>query len=365
VKARGIGILGLGVYLPERVRTNSEWPPDFAEESRRRFESSITSQNLPAPSADMPETVRIAFEELAKSAGDPFRGSRERRVAAADQQSSDMEVPAARDAIADAGLRPRDIGLLLSYTGLPDLISPANSSLIHRKLHLPTDAPAMSVDGACGSFMFQLQLAGAFLLSGAAKYALLVQSALSSRVLDMLDPQSPTFGDAATAVVLGPVSEDKGILSARSFTNGRFYKSVVLGPASEDGRWYSGADGSVRVTSYDFKSVQETLPSIGRMARESLDIAMEEAHVSRSEIDFFATHQTIQEFNPICRRAAGLEHARTMDTYQTIGSVIGCSIPVNLYFGRKEGLLKDNDLVALFTTGAGLNWSAGILRWGR
>jgi 3-oxoacyl-[acyl-carrier-protein] synthase-3 len=137
-----------------------------------------------------------------------------------------------------------------------------------------------------------------------------------------------------------------------------------MAPPKEDGRWYTGTDGPLRVTSHDYKSVQEKLPTIGKMARESLDLALQEANVSRSDITFFTCHQTISAFNPICRRASGLEHAKTMDTYETIGSVGASSIPINLYFARKQGLLVDNDLVALFTTGAGLNWSAGLLRWG-
>jgi 3-oxoacyl-[acyl-carrier-protein] synthase-3 len=361
MKAKGIGIIGLGSYLPPDVRKNSFWSLETFQKNSQDDIGAASAELL--AELTQTESGRIAIEEMAKWKEDPFHGALERRVAADGMRSSDMEVEAGRAAIADAGLKPEDIGLLLLNSFLPDRPVPGNSGPVHGRLGLPLTSPAIGVDGVCGSFLLQLQLAASYLLAGGARYALLVQSALQSRVLDHSRPLSITFGDAATAVVLGPVSKDNGILSCVTFNDGT-YKDVAVVAGADDQPWYSGTS-RMRITSCDLKRVKEIIFKSGDMARMSVGGAIEEAGLRPADIQFFTSHQTIAAFNPICRRASGLEHTKTVDTFQAVGSVSACAIPFNLQVASRDGMIRPGDLAAVFTTGSGFNWSAAVLRWGK
>jgi 3-oxoacyl-[acyl-carrier-protein] synthase III len=361
MKAAGIGIIGLGSYLPSEVRKNNYWSLETFQKNSQHDIGTASAELL----ADLMKTDsgRIAIEEMGKWKDDPYHGALERRVAPEGMRSSDMEVEAGKAALADAGLKPSDIGLLLLNSFLPDRPVPGNSGPVHGRLGLPLTSPAMGVDGVCGSFLLQLQLGAAYIRAGGAKYVLLIQSALQSRCLDHTRPLSITFGDAATAVVLGPVAPENGVLSCVSFNDGSYCDVAVLA-GDRDRPWYEGTS-RMQITSCDLKRVKEVIFKSGDMARMAVDRALEESGLTSSDVQFFTSHQTIAAFNPICRRATGLEHTKTVDTFRAIGSVSACAIPFNLQAASRDGMIRPGDVAAVFTTGSGFNWSAAILRWGK
>jgi 3-oxoacyl-[acyl-carrier-protein] synthase-3 len=201
-----------------------------------------------------------------------------------------------------------ELDALLVYSALQDLAAPNNGGILHHQLGMSPNAPAIGVETACGSLATQIRLGGALIMSGSAKYVLLVQSTLASRAIDYLDPQSPTLGDAATAVLLGPASKDRGLQSVVTIFNGRYHKVVALAPAGKrGGAWYAAEDGRLVLRSLDYQGIGETMIGVGRMARQSIEMALDEASISRSDVSFFASHQTLAAFIPICQRSAGLE----------------------------------------------------------
>jgi 3-oxoacyl-[acyl-carrier-protein] synthase-3 len=366
MKAQGIGIVGLGSYLPPEVRKNDFWSLEAFEAFQKAGNADLDLGSAPAEMLARlrsSESGRIALEEMAKWKDDPFHGALERRVTDSSMRSSDMEVEAARDALEDAGLEPGDIDLMLLNSFLPDQAVPGNSGLVHSRLGLRPSAPAIEVDGVCGSFAFQLQMAASYILAGAGKRVLIVQSALQSRIADYRNPLSTTFGDAATAAVLGPVAGDRGILSCVSTTDGS-YAGVAVLAAQNGAPWYDAAGARLVPHSTDALKTKEVVLRAGEMAKASIQLALEEANARAEDVQFFTSHQTIAAFGAICRRAAGLGHTRTLDSFRSVGSISACAIPLNLKIARQEGLLRDGDLAAVFTTGAGFNWSAAIFRWG-
>ncbi len=246
---------------------------------------------------------------MAKWKADPFHGALERRVADDHELSSDMEVEAARDALKNRRPRTgRHRSLMLLNSFLPDQAVPGNSGLVHSRVGLRPSAPAIEVDGVCGSFPFQLQLAAAYLLAGAGKRVLIVQSALQSRITDYRNPLSTTFGDAATAAVIAKVSPDRGILSCVSTTDGA-YAGVAVLAAQNGAAWYD-AQGARLVPTFltDPLKTKEIVLRAGEMAKASIGTALDESGTDAEDIQFFTSHQTIAAFSSICRRASGLGH---------------------------------------------------------
>ena len=90
-------------------------------------------------------------------------GIRERRIAAADEATSDLAVQAARRALEDAATSPSEIDLLIVATVTPDYAMPATACIVQHKLGLPTDAACFDLNAACSGFIYGLDVACALI----------------------------------------------------------------------------------------------------------------------------------------------------------------------------------------------------------
>src|SRR5437868_2627100 len=106
-----VGILGIGVYLPETVRRNDWWPESVV--ARWRDKALHRVEHLPVALTD---GVQRALDAMAEFRDDPFNGSVERRVMRDDEWSSEMETQAAERALADARVDAGQIDALISYS---------------------------------------------------------------------------------------------------------------------------------------------------------------------------------------------------------------------------------------------------------
>src|SRR3990170_866541 len=135
-------------------------------------------------------------------------GIRERRIAADDEALTDIAMPAATAALADAGADPAEIDLLICATVTPDMMFPTSSALLADALGMPK-AAAYDLLAGCTGFVYAIAQAYAMLASGLSKRALVVGGDVLSKILDWDDRSTLVlFGDGAGAVVMEPV--DRG-----------------------------------------------------------------------------------------------------------------------------------------------------------
>lgn len=355
-KPRSIGIHGLGVYLPDEVRTNDFWPKEVVE----KWTEKLT--NRPAPPPPKNEAEAVIYAELARRADDPFGGSVERRVMADDMEVSDMETAAARAALDDAGLEPGDIDLLLVYSMLPDLLTTNGACTVQSKLGMSSDSFVLSVQGVCNAFQMQMTLASAMISTGRARRALLVQSCGVSRILPYDRPHSVLFGDGAVASVVGPVSEGRGLLGEAHRSRGALQGTLVT--TVEGGRWYDEGRLTLHSPQRNRDSVHEMMVDIPFFAREASDAALEQAGLSRDDVDFYASHQGFPWYTELTRNYAGFTNARALETFTRYGSLGGGNVPLVLATARDRGMLNNDDIVVTHSGGSGITWSSVVLRWG-
>lgn len=354
-----IGIYGVGAFLPEQIRHNDFWP---ASAIKKWPEHTGANVDRAATGHVEEETdgARIVLSCMAEHRGDVFRGARERRVMAEHMRTSDMEIAAGKEALSNAGTAPEEIDLLLTSTNVPDHQMVMNSPRVHHELGLARGCFSLQVDAVCNGFLMQLELARTMIAAGRAKKALLVQSAATSRFMNVEDPMSAWFGDAATAVVVGPVGEGYGILGARHETDGRFLDGPVAGVPGAN--WY---EGQVRTFVKDEARARSLLMVTLNQSKVLINGALQEAGFSAPDVDFYAAHQGFAWLRKATQKLSRLSNARTVDTFPFAASVLGCNIPLVLAAGTREGLLKDGDLVASFSGATGAVLSAMVFRWGR
>src|SRR6185503_13343796 len=201
-------ILGLGSYVPDRVVTN--------DEIRYLDDQHVRQAEPRTETTDDWIRTRTGIEE--------------RRYVPNDGQwaCSDVALPAARAAIADAGCQAKDIDCIILSTLSPDIHFPGTAVFLQSKLGIDGESGCACFDirQQCSGFVYGLQMADAFVKTGVYKRVLLVGSELHSHSLDYATRGRDVmvlFGDGAGAVVVGPVEtsdEREGILYTKVGADG-------------------------------------------------------------------------------------------------------------------------------------------------
>lgn len=325
----------------------------------------ITGTGLYAPGEPIPNAV---FNEKYGEDVDTFlrenRNIEQRHFMAADQATSDLVVPAAESALAEAGLEPEDIDLLVVATDTPDYISPSTASVVQHKLGA-VNAGTFDVNTACAGFVTIADLAWKYLAADPQYEHILIAGAYGmSKYLDMDDYKLATlFADGAgAAVVTAGNGSGPGILASELYAEGGYhdYMGIYAGgthmPASPE-----ALEGKHHRLQFVKKFPAETNPTHWpRLIRSVLDkVGRAPADVDR----YFFTQINIKSINETLD-LLGVPHEKAhnvMDRFAYTGSAC---IPMAMADAVDEGLLSAGDLVVLMGSGGGMAMAALALEWG-
>jgi 3-oxoacyl-[acyl-carrier-protein] synthase-3 len=353
-------ILGLGEWVPEAIRSNEDWPITFGQERASAEEDRILAEVN--AKRDGSTADQIVARYLKSEAGDPFLGTQRRRIAPDDMTSCEAETRAAKAALLDAGIEGKDVDVVLAYAAVPDHISPPSATRVAYNVGA-TNAYACGMHTACASAIVQMDLAASLIESGRARFALLCQSFLMTRVFPFEHPASPNIGDGATAIVVGP-SEHPGILPVYAVTSGEYYDSVVWRRRGEDNqRWYE-AGGPMFLSTNDPQTARKLIQDTVTFGEQTVRAATAKCGLNLKEIDLFACVQPREWVPRAIAEAAGLSVDAAPTTFQERAHLGACGVVTNLIEARRRGILREGALVAMYGQGAGFTRAAGLLRWG-
>ncbi len=318
-----ISITGLGVHVPERVLTNEE----------------------------LSTIVDTSDEWIVERTG-----IRERRIAAPEEALTDLALPAARTALAQAGVEGGEIDLLVCATVTPDMMFPTASALLADELQA-SEAAAYDLLAGCTGFVYALAQAHGMIAAGLSERALVVGGDVLSRILDWTDRSTLVlFGDGAGAVVLEKVDRG-GFVGFELGADGGGGIHLSL-PGSGSRRMDdASANGYVHMNGREvFKFATRVLVS---SARSLLD----ECGVDVDEVDVYVPHQANVRIMNHAQEKLGIPRERMVVNVDRYGNTSSGSIPLALADAQQEGRLKDGDLVLMTGMGAGLTWGSAILEW--
>ncbi|CAH0250611.1 beta-ketoacyl-ACP synthase III [Peribacillus sp. NPDC101481] len=308
------GILGLGRYLPDKIVTN----------------------------ADLEKIMDTSDEWIRTRTG-----IEERRIAKDDIDTSDMAYEAAKAALKNAEILAEEIDLILVATVTPDQSFPSVACMIQEKLGA-MKAAAMDVSAACAGFMYAMITAQQFIKTGAYKHVLIVGVEKLSKVTNWEDRNTAVlFGDGAGAVVLGPVSEGKGVLSFELGADGTGGKHLL-----QEGDFIHMNGREV------FKF------AVRQMGESSLGV-LDKAGLTKEDVDLLVPHQANIRIMEASRERLDLPLEKMTKTIHKYGNTSSASIPMALVEEMEAGRIKDNDLIVMVGFGGGLTWGAIALRWGK
>jgi 3-oxoacyl-[acyl-carrier-protein] synthase-3 len=316
-----IGITGLGTHVPERVLTNAE----------------------------LSSLVDTSDEWIMERTG-----IRERRIAAEDEALTDIALPAARAALAEAGAEPGEVDLVVCATVTPDMMFPTSSALLAAELGMPK-AAAYDLLAGCTGFVYALAQAYAMLASGLAKRALVVGGDVLSKILDWTDRSTLVlFGDGAGAVVMEPVGHG-GFLGFELGADGGGGEHLWL-PGSGS-RHFENPDAYVKMNG------REVFRFATRIMVYSAEQILAECGKTVDDVDVYIPHQANKRIIDYAAGKLGIPSERTVVNVDRFGNTSSGSIPLALEDARSEGRLRDGALILMTGMGAGLTWGSALIEW--
>ena len=288
-------------------------------------------------------------------------GIRERRIIADGQNVSDLGLIAAQEALAQAGLKPEDIDLIIFATMSPDQISPSTACILQHKLGAKR-AAAVDISAACSGFMYGMSMARGAIVSGEAQTVLLVGGEAMSRFVDWTDRTTCVlFGDAAGAVVLRPSSSGQGVLSTVLGADGS--NAGLLGypaggstlPASHE-----TVDGRQHYMKMNGAEIYKN--GVRKMTRAVKD-ALAKCGASANDLSLFIPHQANKRIIDGVVEALGMDYSKVFLNVEKYGNTSAASIPVALHEAVMAGRVKKGDLIGMVSFGGGLTWGSAVVRW--
>jgi 3-oxoacyl-[acyl-carrier-protein] synthase III len=318
-----IGITGLGVHVPERVFTN----------------------------VDLEQYVDTSDEWIVERTG-----IRERRFASEDEALTDIARPAAIAALEDAGVRARDVDLVVCATVTPDMMFPTSSALLADELGMP-DAAAYDLLAGCTGFVYAIAQAYGMLAGGLARTVLVVGGDVLSKILDWEDRSTLVlFGDGAGAVVLERVDEG-GFLGFELGADGGGGEHLWL-PGSGSRR-FEDSDKLVKMNG------REVFKFATRVMVSSAEAVLAECGRTVDEVDVYVPHQANKRIIDHASRKLGIPEEKVVVNVDKYGNTSSGSIPLALADAAADGRLREGELVLMTGMGAGLTWGSALIEWNR
>lgn len=322
------GIIGIGYAVPEHKLTN----------------------------ADLEKMVDTSDEWITTRTG-----IKERRIAADDVATSDLAAAAGAKALADAGVKPEDIDLVIVATATGDFRVPQTASIVQHLLQIP-QAAAYDLGAGCSGFVYALDQAWHGVRSGGYRNALVIGADLVSRITNWEDRSTCVlFGDGAGAVVVSATEPDYGVQATFLGSDGSGADKLCV-PAGGS-RQALTEEEIARGGQYLHMVGNEVFKFAVRIMADAALEVRERAGWQADDVDLFVPHQANIRIIEAAAKRLELTDDRIFVNVDRYGNTSAASIPIALAEAVETGRLQRGDKIICVGFGAGLSWGAAAMRW--
>jgi 3-oxoacyl-[acyl-carrier-protein] synthase-3 len=331
---RNSTIIGTGFYVPSRVVTNDE----------------------------LSKLMETSDEWIRERTG-----IRERRWAEPGEGPADMAKIAAEKAIADAGLEPKDIQMIVFATLNSDVFFPGSGCILQSKWPVFGTIPAIDVREQCSGFIYAVAVADRFIRTGFCDRVLVIGAENHSCGLDLSTKGrdvSVLFGDGAGAVVMAPAaSDDEGVFDFSLHSQGENFDKLWL-PAP--GSAYYPRVSQEMIDNGDIYPKMDGRGvfrhAVGRFT-EAMNEVLDKTGHPIGEVGLFIPHQANERISRMVAEKMGLPWEKVVSNIHKYGNTTAATIPICMCEARAEGRLKKGDLLLCAAFGSGFTWGAFLMRW--
>jgi 3-oxoacyl-[acyl-carrier-protein] synthase-3 len=310
----------------------------------------------------LPEKVLTNFdmEKMVDTSGQWIverTGIQKRHIAGEDEYTCDLAEKAALKALDMAGVKPREIDLIIVATTTPDQVFPSTACLLQARLGVRGPA-AFDVQAVCTGFIYALSVADKFIQTGVAKRALVVGAETVSRILDWSDRNtSVLFGDGAGAVVV-EASREPGIISTHLHADGT-YEHLLRVPTGISRGYDMMRQGKAFIEMKGNEVFKVAVTTLGRIVDETLSAN----GMKKSDIDWLIPHQAnIRIINATARKLQ-TPMDRVVVTVDDHGNTSAASVPLALDVAVRDGRIKRGEVILMEAFGGGFTWGSILAKF--
>jgi 3-oxoacyl-[acyl-carrier-protein] synthase-3 len=346
--SRNAVIIGTGSFAPETVIPNEVYYKKF--------------EHLQIPNRKGGFiTGREYLGKVAKAVGVEER----RKNLDPNETTATMCVKAAKKALANAGLKPEDLDMIILSTDSPDFISPPTSSRIQFELGA-TNASFFDMNAACAGFTMALTTGWNFIKGQKELNHIMVIGGYGmSRYSDPEDAMTELlFADGAGAVILKGVDDSKnGIHSATFKGDGKYWDHMGI---YAGGTWKGFSPETLAAKLNCVKFLKEFPADVNIAAwPELINTTMGKAGWKKDDINHvFFTQVNLAMILKVCEIMGWPPEIsyNIMDKYGYTGSAC---VPMAMDLANQKGLLKTGDKIILCTSGGGAAFATLAMTWGK
>lgn len=324
----GVRLVGTGMAVPAKVVTN--------EDLARRVETS-----------DQWIVQRT--------------GIRERRILQENGTVRELAVEAVRGALADAGLAPVDLDMLICATIRPEMVCPSTAARVVADLGA-VPAGALDINAACSGFVYGLNVAHGLIKTGACRTIAVVGAEALSKITDWEDRRTCIlFGDGAGAAILRACEDPQpGCLYQSMASDGRLWAELYCPREPRDlpvgDRIFSGKYNTLQMNGREiYKFAVTTMQA-------AIDKALAACGLKAEDLAMVIAHQSNARILESARQRLNLAEDKLYINIDRYGNTSAASVPICLHELRQAGRVRSGDLVLFVAIGGGMTWATSVWR---
>src|SRR3954454_18240635 len=325
---RTVSIVGTGSYVPEKVLTNE----------------------------DLSRMVDTSDEWITTRTG-----IKERRIAAKDENTSDMAAKAALNAIEQAKISAKEIDMILVATATPDMLFPATACFVQKKIGAKK-AACLDISAACAGFLFGVENAQQFITSHTHDIVLVIGAEKLTSITNWTDRNTCVlFGDGAGAAILKHRGGTHGVISTHIGSDGE-YSDILFMP---------GGGSRCPITRENAHMNLATIHMTGKEVYKQAVIAMisashkvlEKAGLTIEDIACVIPHQAnLRIIEGIADRLK-IPIERFYVNLDKYGNTSAAAVAIALDEANRSGRIKPGDFILMIVFGGGLTWASTVIEW--
>ncbi len=261
------------------------------------------------------------------------------------------------------------VNVLLFCTQTPDHWIPSNACILHGRLGLSDAVSAFDLNMSCSGYIYGLEIARNYILSGSAENVLLITADTYSKYIHPNDRATRVlFGDGAAVTWITKSDTSAGIIDVQCGTQGKDFDAGIV-PAggcrmpfnSETSVEFEDRSGNIKTKQNlhldgirIFLFTKSKVPGLVKdmLSRNSMSVG---------DIDKYVFHQASLSILQSIAKFIGLDQHQTINTLEKIGNTVSSSIPITLAIGFESEQIKKNDKIILAGYGAGLSWGVALI----
>jgi 3-oxoacyl-[acyl-carrier-protein] synthase-3 len=325
---RTVSIIGTGSYAPEKRLTND----------------------------DLSKIVDTTDEWITTRTG-----IKERRIAAKDENTSDMAAKAALNAIEQARISPEEIDLILVATATPDMLFPATACFVQKKIGA-INAACLDISAACAGFLFGVEIAQQFITSHTYDTVLVIGAEKLTSITNWTDRNTCVlFGDGAGAAILRHRGGSHGVISTHIGSDAQ-YTDILFMPGGGSRCPITRDNVDLNLNTIHMTGKEVYKQAVTAMIDASKK-ALEQAGLSIQDIACVIPHQANLRIIEAIADRLGISIDRFFVNLDRYGNTSAAAVAMALDEANRTGRIKPGDYVLMVVFGGGLTWASTIIEW--